>query len=228
MKSVLALVFLSTFAFASHGIVHQHRCTSESDTHNTGVSIRTTVNDDVSTSTNGGWGQAHSGNASFTEYSGCSSPSCGIQTYGYTAAVNTFAFGAYSASGDACGRCFKITSNKDPYTPSYSGPFNSIVVRVNNLCPIDGNQEWCGQTVSHPLNQFGMSMHFDLCEDSGTGTAFFPSGRGAMLGTFVEVPCEGNWNGSEGQSFWNGSCMANNTTPLWPGRGCGNVGTPPQ
>ncbi|KAF8493231.1 endoglucanase V-like protein [Russula emetica] len=227
MKSALTLVFLFTFAFASPGIVHQH-CNSESDTHDTSVSIRTTTNNDVSTSANGGWGQAHSGNASFTQYSGCSSPSCGIQTYGYTAAVNTFAFGAYSASGDACGRCFKITSNEDPYSTSYSGPFNSIVVRVNNLCPIDGNEEWCGQTVSHPLNQFGMSMHFDLCQDSGTGTAFFPEGRAAMLGTFVEVLCEDNWSGSEGGSLWNGSCMANDTTPLWPGRGCGNQGTPPQ
>ncbi|KAN0121004.1 RlpA-like double-psi beta-barrel-containing domain containing protein, partial [Russula decolorans] len=171
------------------------------------------------------WGQKHSGTASFTVYSGCSAPSCGIKTSGYTAAVNTFAFGANSASGDACGRCFKITSNKDPYTPSYSGPFNSIVVRVSNLCPIDGNQEWCGQTASHPVNQFGASMHFDLCGDSGTGSAFFPPGRGAMLGTFEEVLCEGNWSGSEGGSLWGGSCMANDTTPLWPGRGCGNQGT---
>lgn len=60
MKSALAVVFLSTVAFASHGIVHRHRCTSEPDT--------------SSTSTNGGWGQAHSGTASFTEYSGCGTP----------------------------------------------------------------------------------------------------------------------------------------------------------
>jgi hypothetical protein len=170
---------------------------------------------------------------------------CGITTSGYTAAVNTFAFGAFSASGDACGRCFKITSNKDPYSTSYPGPFNSIVVRVSNLCPIDGNEQWCGQTASNPVNQFGTSMQcvtcpafqleprcaenetnrsFDLCEDSGTGTAFFPSGRGAMLGTFEEVACEGNWSGSEGGSLWDGSCMANATTGLWPARGCGNQG----
>ena len=46
-----------------------------------------------------------------------------------------------------------------------------------------------------------------------------------MLGTFVEVLCEGNWSGSEGQSLWDGSCMANDSTPLWPGIGCGNHGT---
>jgi hypothetical protein len=66
---------------------------------------------------------------------------------------------------------------------------------------------------------------FDLCVDSGTAAAFFPKGRGAMLGTFEEVKCEGNWNGGEGESLWNGSCMANDTTPLWPGVGCGNRGT---
>jgi|SRR6266403_125510 len=69
------------------------------------------------------------------------------------------------------------------------------------------------------------NLSFDLCEDSGTAAAFFPSGRGAMLGTFEEVPCEGNWSGSEGGSLWNGSCMANDTTGLWPAVGCGNKGT---
>jgi hypothetical protein len=64
MKSALALVFLSTFAsaFASHGIVHKHRCTSENSTQGT----------TQDTSTNGGWGQHTSGTASFTQYSGCS------------------------------------------------------------------------------------------------------------------------------------------------------------
>jgi hypothetical protein len=66
MKSALALVFLSTVAFASHGIVHRHRCTSELDTNNN--------------STSGGWGQKHSGTASFTEYSGCAAP-CKLFVY---------------------------------------------------------------------------------------------------------------------------------------------------
>lgn len=70
-----------------------------------------------------------------------------------------------------------------------------------------------------------MNRSFDLCEDSGTGTAFFPQGREAMLGTFEEVPCEGNWDGYESGSLWNGSCMADDTTGLWPAVGCGNHGT---
>lgn len=216
MKSALAfaLVFFSSSAIASHGIVHQHR-RAESTVHETrGYD---------------GWCQAPSGSASFTAYSGCSYPSCGITTYGYTAAVNTCAFGADSGAGDACGRCFEITSNKDPYTSSFKGPFRSIVVKANNLCPHseDGTPSWCDQSVSDPVNQFGMSMHFDLCIDSGAAGAFFTDGRGAMLGTFKEVPCNGNWNGGEGGSLWGGSCMANDTTGLWPAPGCGNRGSPP-
>jgi hypothetical protein len=181
----------------------------------------------------------------------CSFAACGKVTSGYTAAVNTCAFGAFSGAGDSCGRCFMITSNKDPYSPAYTGPFNSIVVKVDNLCPRSepGTPGWCDQTVSHPVNQYGMSMQcvltpldpryaenetnrsFDLCEDSGTAAAFFPKGRGAMLGTFKEVECEGNFlvpkkkNKYEGVSLWRHSCMANHTTPLWPGVGCSNSGT---
>ena len=168
MKSALVFVFLLSSAVASHAIVHQPRGT-EFTAHNTrGYN---------------GWCQAHSGTASFTAYTGCSYPcklmrllfhglvlnrahavrpfaACGITTYGYTAAVNTCAFGAYSGAGDACGRCFKITSNKDPYTSSFKGPFGSIVVKANNLCPHseDGTPGWCDQSVSKPVNQFGMSM----------------------------------------------------------------------
>ncbi|KAH9988383.1 hypothetical protein BJV77DRAFT_1021677 [Russula vinacea] len=137
-------------------------------------------------------------------------------------------FGSAQSYGDACGRCFQITPTSDPYTPSYTGPMgNTIIVRVSNLCPVAGNEVWCGQTVSHPLNQFNMPVHFDLCEDSGAAGAFFPSGREAMLGKYQEVPCT-EWQGSEGSSLWNGACMAPVNAPLWPSVACGNEGTPPQ
>jgi hypothetical protein len=80
-------------------------------------------------------------------------------TSGYTAAINELTFGSAQSYGDACGRCFNITPTSDPYTPSYTGPMgNTITVRVSNLCPVAGNEEWCGQTVSHPLNQFSMPV----------------------------------------------------------------------
>ena len=50
-----------------------------------------------------------------------------------------------------------MTGSADPYSPNNKGPFNSIVVKVTDLCPVAGNEQWCGQTVSHPNNSFGQS-----------------------------------------------------------------------
>ncbi|KAI0306088.1 hypothetical protein B0F90DRAFT_1814888 [Multifurca ochricompacta] len=111
----------------------------------------------------GGYAQNSSGTASFTVYSGCSTPACGKSASGFTAA---------------------ITGTADPYSPNYTGPFNSVVVKVTDLCPVQGNEEWCGQTVSQPTNSFNKSVHFDLCQESGASGAFFPSGRGALTGKY--------------------------------------------
>ena len=32
----------------------------------------------------------------------------------------------------------------DPFSPNFAGPFNSVVVKVTDLCPVAGNAEWCG------------------------------------------------------------------------------------
>ena len=88
-------------------------------------------------------------------------PACGIAGHGYTAAVSQLTFGSAPGlgPGDACGRCFALTGNRDPYSPAYSGPFGqSIIVKVTDLCPIQGNQEWCGQTQSNPTNQHSESV----------------------------------------------------------------------
>jgi hypothetical protein len=81
----------------------------------------------------------------------------------YSAQVNELAFGASNSVGDACGRCFRITPTGDPYAPTYSGPYGkTIVVRVNDLCPIpppaEASLPWCNQTVSNPFNQVNVSM----------------------------------------------------------------------
>ena len=84
---------------------------------------------------------------------------CGFNTAsGYTAAINQLTFGAPPGvgPGDACGRCFALTATADPYSPSYTGPFGkSIVVKVTDECPVQGNEVWCGQAVKNPVNQFG-------------------------------------------------------------------------
>ena len=64
---------------------------------------------------------------------------------------------------------------------------------------------------------------FDLCEDSKAPEAFFPGSRRAMIGVYVEVPCS-EWEGSEGETLWNGACMAPEGAPSWPEHSCGNKG----
>jgi len=178
----------------------------------------------------GGYVQNPSGSASFTYYSGCGSPACGKSATGYTAAINQLSFGSGPGlgAGDACGRCFALTGSADPYSPSYTGPFSSVVVKVTDLCPASGNEVWCGQTKSTPNNQYGKPVHFDLCQDTGASGVFFPSGHGALTGTYQEVSCS-QWKGSDGGSLWNGACLSGESSPNWPSTSgsCGNKGTAP-
>ncbi|KAH9004487.1 endoglucanase V-like protein, partial [Lactarius hatsudake] len=173
----------------------------------------------------GGYMQKSKGNATFTAYTGCSEPACGKVSHGYTAAINQLAFGAPGGggSGDACGRCFRLTGTEDPYTPSFEGPFKSVVLKVTDLCPYAENEDWCGQSLSKPLNQFGAAVHFDLCQDSDADKAFFPAGRGALSGHYEEVSCS-EWSGYDGPQLWNGACLAGESAQLWPMTACGNTG----
>ncbi|KAJ7626375.1 endoglucanase V-like protein [Mycena polygramma] len=178
----------------------------------------------------GGYVQtAGPGKASFTHYSGCGQPACGIAASGYTAAISQLAFGSSPGlgPGDACGRCFALTGTADPYSPGYTGPFGqSIVVKVTDMCPAAGNEAFCGQTTSNQNNQFNMPVHFDICEDTGGAAVFFPSGHGALTGSWSEVSCS-QWSGSDGGSLWNGACIKGESAGLWPSTGCGNQGTAP-
>ena len=81
---------------------------------------------------------------------------------GYTAAINQLAFGSAPGlgPGDACGRCFAVTGTEDPYSPSFTGPFQTIVVKVTDMCPAEGNEQWCGQTMSQGTNQFGAPVQY--------------------------------------------------------------------
>ncbi|KAJ7623523.1 RlpA-like double-psi beta-barrel-protein domain-containing protein-containing protein [Roridomyces roridus] len=170
------------------------------------------------------------GQASFTMYSGCNQPACGIAANGYSAAISQLAFGSAPGlgPGDACGRCFALTGTADPYSPAYTGPFGqSIVVKVSDMCPVAGNEAFCGQTASNQANMFNMPVHFDICEDTGGSAVFFPNGHGALTGTFQEVSCS-MWKGSgDGSPLWTGACISGENAPLWPSTGCGNQGTAP-
>lgn len=135
----------------------------------------------------GGYVQNPSGSASFTMYSGCGSPgtlhfivtavckqaafirlsfprptACGKTASGFTAAINQLAFGSGPGlgAGDACGRCFSLTGQADPYSPAFTGPFKTVVVKITDLCPVSGNEEWCGQSTSATTNQHGAPFQY--------------------------------------------------------------------
>ncbi len=64
----------------------------------------------------------------------------------------------------------------------------SIVVKVNNLCPVDGNA-LCAQPQ-------GVDVNFDLCKDDGAAAGLFGgAGPFQVNGTAMQVDC-GGWSGS--------------------------------
>jgi hypothetical protein len=159
--------------------------------------------------------------------------------------MNQLSFGAESGPGDACGRCFSLSGTVDPNTGS-TGPFNSIVVKVTDLCSVQ--EEYCGQTLSNPTGTDSLAQpmqcvisffslfsfvatgclrmrdcSFQLCSDSGASGAFFPSGSDTLIGSFQEVSCS-QWSGSDGSSLTSGACLAGENAANWPSTGCGNQG----
>ncbi|KAE9399953.1 hypothetical protein BT96DRAFT_1100943 [Gymnopus androsaceus JB14] len=180
-----------------------------------------------------GYVQLPSGSASFTMYGGCQTPACGVvPSSGFTAAINQLAFGSVPGlgPGNACGRCFSVTAETDPFNPEDTGPFSTIIVKVTDMCPVAGNEEWCGQEIGDPVNSHGTDFHFDLCEDSGAANAFFTGHSGALTGSFMEVSCSLWSGGADGPLQFNVACLApGETATLWPdtSEGCANQGTPP-
>ncbi|KAH9034999.1 endoglucanase V-like protein [Lactarius pseudohatsudake] len=172
-----------------------------------------------------GYVQNPLGTASFTFSASCATPACGKNVTGFATSISQLAFGSETGlgAGDACGRCFRLTANKDPYAPDYMGPFFDIIVKATNMCSSTGNEKWCGQTTSQPTNSFGMSVHFDLCGDTGAADLFFPPGKGALTGRYKEVSCS-EWTGTDGLSQWDGACLDGESADNWPAVACGNKG----
>ena len=131
--------------------------------------------------------------ASFTEYGtgdangsgNCvtNNNACGFAGGGYTAALSQAQFGTGpgGGAGPGCGTCWQLTI--DTSLDGGAVTSNTITVKVDNLCPIDGNP------ICNVPNSYGADIHFDLCIDSGAPGAFFTNGNGAGLGTAVQVSC---------------------------------------
>ncbi|KAK4072898.1 uncharacterized protein Triagg1_5575 [Trichoderma aggressivum f. europaeum] len=65
--------------------------------------------------------------------------------------------------GAGCGKCYQLTSTGEaPCSTCGKGGAagQSIIVMVTNLCPNNGNAQWC-PTVGG-TNQYGYSYHFDI------------------------------------------------------------------
>ena len=85
---------------------------------------------------------------------------CGFYTNpGYNAAASQALYGAGpgAGAGSACGLCYKLTALTNPYNndAALSAAGTSIVVKVNNLCPADGNP-LCAQGSLSDTNTLGM------------------------------------------------------------------------
>ncbi|KAL1311369.1 hypothetical protein AAFC00_001539 [Neodothiora populina] len=146
--------------------------------------------------------------ASFTEYGSSDSngsgncnvatSACGYYTNpGYSVAVsqNLYGAGPGAGAGPDCGKCYKLTVQTDSSGNKVSNAGNSIVAKVTNLCPSDGNP-LCSQGSLTDTNQYGANVNFDTCIDSGASKALFgDSGVGLGIGTAEEVDCT-SWSGS--------------------------------
>ena len=101
---------------------------------------------------------------------------------GYTAAISQrqFGVGPGAGAGPACGHCWELTVTQGPNGQAV--PQKSIKVKVDNLCPVDGNP------ICNVPNQYGADVHFDLCKDTGAAGAFFTN-TGMGVGTASMVPC---------------------------------------
>ena len=66
------------------------------------------------------------------------SNACGGLLGGYTAALsqNYFGVGGGAGAGPGCGKCYALTMTADS---SGNPAHGSITVRINNLCPAEGN-----------------------------------------------------------------------------------------
>lgn len=107
--------------------------------------------------------------ASFTQYSPCSDPhktSCAwYSSTGYNAAISQAVYGGSPGSGPsgACGICWKLT-------PDHAGA-NEIVVKVNNLCPDEGNP-LCAQAESE-ISQLYPRSEWNRIRVADYGVYFF-------------------------------------------------------
>jgi len=148
--------------------------------------------------------------------SGACNCKVGIAPYPTVAlSQNYFGAGPNQGAGAGCGKCFHLHLYGDPYSSSWCSDSYDVVVKVADLCPHQGNENWCPLNPGD-TNQFGAPVHFDMAENSAAIQAIVSqSGRGAFFAKYCEVDCS-QWAGYNDPnafgtqtSVW-GSCPQNN------------------
>jgi len=124
-----------------------------------------------------------------------------------TAAASAPIFGSGTWCGTGCGKCFKLTPTAVGASPSGTGAptTTSVVVKVTNLCPYGGNEEWC----AYDVNSFGYEAHFDLMDYNMNGIISSMGWNNPEV-TYEEVDCASN-----GYTDWDCQCAdASSTTTV--------------
>ncbi|RDW89234.1 hypothetical protein BP6252_01266 [Coleophoma cylindrospora] len=100
--------------------------------------------------------------------SGMFSWQTGIGSGVYTAAGSQALYDSSGSSwcGTGCGQCYKLTSTGASPSGQGTGGASgqSIIVMVTNLCPNNGNAQWCPAVGG--TNDYGYSYHFDIMASS--------------------------------------------------------------
>jgi hypothetical protein len=77
-----------------------------------------------------------------------------------------------------------------------------VIAKVTNLCPPDGNANWC----SYDVNSYGYDAHFDLMDYNMNGLVTSMGWNNPEV-TYEEVDCASN-----GYLDWSCECASNGTT----------------
>lgn len=117
-----------------------------------------------------------------------------------TAAASAPIYGAGTWCGSGCGKCFKLSPTAIGASPEGTGApaLDSLVVKISNLCPYAGNEQWC----AYDVNSHGYDAHFDLMDHNMDGLVSSMGWNNPEV-TYEEVDCASN-----GYTDWNCQCAS--------------------
>lgn len=121
-----------------------------------------------------------------------------------TAAASTPIYGAGTWCGSGCGKCYKLTPTGVGASVVGKGAtnLNPLIIKVTNLCPYGGNEEWCAVDV----NSHDYDAHFDLMDNNMNGIITAQGWDNPEV-TYEEVDCA-----ASGYTDWNCQCASGGST----------------